>query len=238
MPGALPPLTGCVYAAARSALMRRGTAAFTLIELLVVIAIIAILAAILFPVFAKAREKARSSSCQSNVKQLMTCELMYVQDNDETFSISYVVPGMPQGGNGTNVNWWRFPLQPYIKNWQVFNCPSGRPDDNPASSTVQLIGNYGMTGALRGKTLAAVSQPVTVVCMGDALHWDGDLYAGMCYAYAGKASTGWFDASQAANQIEANTRHMAGSNLGFADGHVKWYQHSAIKSNMPAWVTP
>ena len=78
--------------------------AFTLIELLVVIAIIAILAAILFPVFAKAREKARTSSCSSNVKQLMTAEMMYVQDYDETFSPNYIDPGAVLGANGTNIN--------------------------------------------------------------------------------------------------------------------------------------
>jgi len=98
--------------------MRRG---FTLIELLVVIAIIAILAAILFPVFAKAREKARQSSCLSNMRQLGTALRMYCQDYDERYPLfGYVIPGfsVPGAGgsaDGSNVNMWRFWLMPYIK---------------------------------------------------------------------------------------------------------------------------
>ena len=108
--------------------MRKG---FTLIELLVVIAIIAILAAILFPVFAKAREKARQTSCASNVKQMVLGTLQYVQDYDERF------PGGLMNTNGTaqgpvsqsssftaawlTADW----IYPYVKNRQVFFCPSG-----------------------------------------------------------------------------------------------------------------
>jgi prepilin-type N-terminal cleavage/methylation domain-containing protein/prepilin-type processing-associated H-X9-DG protein len=90
--------------------MRRG---FTLIELLVVIAIIAILAAILFPVFARAREKARQASCQSNEKQIVLGLLMYNQDYDERFMSVRQCPGG-----------WNQLVQPYVKNWQLFECPS------------------------------------------------------------------------------------------------------------------
>src|SRR5215469_14250823 len=87
--------------------------AFTLIELLVVIAIIAILAAILFPVFAQAREKARAISCMSNLKQIGTASMMYVQDYDETFFGSY----MPnyRGADGSDSGHWPFRVAPYIK---------------------------------------------------------------------------------------------------------------------------
>ena len=111
--------------------MRRG---FTLIELLVVIAIIAILAAILFPVFAKAREKARQSSCLSNIKQLGLAELQYAQDYDECFS--------PLGYNNSNpADWgqmgWAVRIEPYAKNVQIFKCPSqslssARPEPVPS----------------------------------------------------------------------------------------------------------
>jgi prepilin-type N-terminal cleavage/methylation domain-containing protein/prepilin-type processing-associated H-X9-DG protein len=90
---------------------------FTLIELLVVIAIIAILAAILFPVFARARENARRSSCQSNLKQIGLGILQYAQDYDETMTPGY------QNGSG-NVGPWHGLIQPYVKSIQIFRCPS------------------------------------------------------------------------------------------------------------------
>lgn len=122
--------------------MRSRKQAFTLIELLVVIAIIAILAAILFPVFARAREAARKTSCLSNLKQIGLSTLMYVQDYDETFpwlmmdnrnndnstGLSY---GMAGGGpqlNGQRALFMEAKFQPYIKNYQLFGCPTLRPD--------------------------------------------------------------------------------------------------------------
>src|SRR5689334_16404655 len=96
--------------------MRRIRYGFTLIELLVVIAIIAILAAILFPVFAQAREKARSISCISNMKQLATANLMYVQDYDEVMTFGL--------GDSWWMNTWVRNTQPYVKNFQVYRCPS------------------------------------------------------------------------------------------------------------------
>ena len=112
--------------------MRRG---FTLIELLVVIAIIAILAAILFPVFAKAREKARQTACLSNVKQLMLGIKMYVQDYDEVNPYMRInldgwsggmtggVARYPGCVTGYFVPWFQA-VMPYVKNTQLWNCPS------------------------------------------------------------------------------------------------------------------
>ena len=101
--------------------MKRSRSGFTLIELLVVIAIIAILAAILFPVFAQAREKARGISCLSNMKQVGMATALYVQDYDETFPMNFYM-----GSNGPApcvfVVW--VALVPYIKNVQVYQCPS------------------------------------------------------------------------------------------------------------------
>src|SRR5439155_5908521 len=101
--------------------------AFTLIELLVVIAIIAILAAILFPVFARAREQARMSVCSSNFKQYSNAFLMYIQDYDETFPMWHInVPFKP---GELNLTTWDLSLQTYIKNFGVSRCPS---DPTPA----------------------------------------------------------------------------------------------------------
>jgi prepilin-type N-terminal cleavage/methylation domain-containing protein/prepilin-type processing-associated H-X9-DG protein len=124
---------------------RNRTPGFTLIELLVVIAIIAILAAILFPVFAQAREKARQTSCLSNCKQWATATLMYTQDYDETYPLAYgfyagawlTNAGVPYVGDTppdwrtTNTDWvtgmgeyWGNSVQPYVKNTQIGLCPS------------------------------------------------------------------------------------------------------------------
>jgi len=106
--------------------MRRG---FTLIELLVVIAIIAILAAILFPVFAKAREKARQSSCSSNVKQLVLGITMYQQDYSDTncnlfLGTAKTVVDATTDGLVPTAYSWRSVIQPYLKNQGILTCPS------------------------------------------------------------------------------------------------------------------
>jgi len=216
--------------------------AFTLIELLVVIAIIAILAAILFPVFAKAREKARQSSCSSNIKQLTLGFLQYNQDNDEKWDLTGPIPGMPRGTQVDNVCWWRFPIYPYVKNWQVYCCPNGiRNAQNAADSTNQFHFNYGYNSALNGRADADIKTPAELICFGDASHWNGDGCGGLSWAWSrvDRRPTGnACNASQQPNWVEDCTRHNAGSNLGFADGHVKWAAASNIAGMMPAARTP
>jgi prepilin-type N-terminal cleavage/methylation domain-containing protein len=117
---------------------------FTLIELLVVIAIIAILAAILFPVFSRAREQARKSACLSNAKQIGLAIQMYSQDWDEKLP-SWLTPC--HGGSPSALTWWE-QIGPYVKNWKVYECPSaGQSEWNsscwPRQPEAGFKNNYG-----------------------------------------------------------------------------------------------
>jgi len=215
---------------------------FTLIELLVVIAIIAILAAILFPVFARARAKARQSSCLSNTKQVMTAFLMYNQDYDEQWLYDSLVPGKPLGGQAANVCWWRFQLEPYLKNWGVLVCPDGLRDSVAAAdSTNQFHFNYGYNGNLRARKDGDIRAPAECVAFGDSSHWYGNLCNGLSFAWSRvdkRPAGNPCAASQSANWVDSCTRHNGGSNLGYADGHAKWLAAQAIQSMMPGAVTP
>ncbi len=221
----------------------RTRSGFTLIELLVVIAIIAILAAILFPVFARARAKARQASCLSNVKQLTLGLLMYMQDYDETHMIfSYPIPGMPRGSQGDNVNWWRFRLYPYVKNWDLFVCPDGlRNAADAADSRNQFHRTYGYNSNLNARREADVRRPAELLAMGDASHWNAAGCGGRSTAWASihkRPSGNPCNANQVVNQIEDCTRHNGGSNVSYGDGHAKWMAANAINGALPGMITP
>ncbi|MBI5832702.1 MAG: DUF1559 domain-containing protein [Armatimonadetes bacterium] len=191
--------------------------AFTLIELLVVIAIIAILAAILFPVFAKAREKGRQASCQSNLKQAGLAVAQYMQDYDSMYPFcrdyAYTATAWPSFWPG----WISNGITPYIKNEQVFRCPSRSNGWTSASGTrVSYCYNYGVFEANTGVSEASVSNTVAGVSR-MAMMWDSD--------------NSWSDnrgvlASRDVAQFAAGSRtytcwHMEKNNFLFADGHVK-----------------
>ena len=141
---------------------RRAHNGFTLIELLVVIAIIAILAAILFPVFAQAREKARQTSCLSNTKQIGIAFMQYTQDYDEYF------PGLFSGNWGASTARWMDNIQPYVKNAQIFNCPSDADQNNKYVPNLGLLnlnntppdrfGSYAASNAYWGNAGAGGSE--------------------------------------------------------------------------------
>jgi prepilin-type N-terminal cleavage/methylation domain-containing protein len=155
--------------------------AFTLIELLVVIAIIAILAAILFPVFAAAREKGRQTVCASNLKQIGSALLMYQQDNDEAFPLFYDTPFF--GGPGAIEHTWPGTLQPYSKSYDIWKCPT---DPNANDQPMNQFGSYFVNTYLNGwcnhpemngcghslcdaipPSLSAIPYPVTTVVLGE-----------------------------------------------------------------------
>ena len=138
----------------------RAGAAFTLIELLVVIAIIAILAAILFPVFAQARDKARQATCLSNLKQMGTAIMMYTQDHDET------LPGGINNGLPSNRTWMHV-IEPYTKNRAVFVCPSA-PDLTPAVTTGNGTGGYGANMLIMTNYTTQYGNPKALAELGDA----------------------------------------------------------------------
>jgi prepilin-type N-terminal cleavage/methylation domain-containing protein/prepilin-type processing-associated H-X9-DG protein len=135
-------------------LLRKNHAGFTLIELLVVIAIIAILAEILFPVFAQAREKARQTTCVSNMKQLGHGLMMYAQDYDENLPYGYMY-----SADRKTLWWWQDSIRPYVKNEAVYTCPSasphstwtgGRPPGTPNPLIRDYIANAAASAPDRG----------------------------------------------------------------------------------------
>lgn len=186
---------------------------FTLIELLVVIAIIAILAAILFPVFARAREAARKSSCQSNLNQLGKGFLMYVQDYDEMFP--QVWSGNPNIANNLN---WGPAIHPYIKNQQVYRCPS----DRLSASLVAC--SYNANNWLDRRSDAAILAHADAIILMDGYTSEGGNYS------VNNAATGnglnadytmWSTTGRATRQDKGLPRHSETNNMVFADGHVK-----------------
>jgi prepilin-type N-terminal cleavage/methylation domain-containing protein/prepilin-type processing-associated H-X9-DG protein len=199
----------------------RAQRGFTLIELLVVIAIIAILASILFPVFARARENARRSSCSSNLKQIGLGLMQYTQDYDEAFPLYYNAAAVNPMG-------WAEQVQPYIKSSQLFKCPSGLGTAS-ATPTDPTYSDYALNMMLssdnggnyvKGLSLAAITQPTLTVMVMDNTAGTSMNFAWGCGHYA---ACSLFPEGFAAFSDKAGIRHLDGQNYAFADGHVKWY---------------
>ncbi len=188
--------------------MRRG---FTLIELLVVIAIIAILAAILFPVFARAREKARQTSCLSNVKQLSLGLIMYAQDYDE---MTVIFSQGPSGGNPQ----WHYLIQPYLKNENIYICPS----QNPTVVFYGRLISYGIHRST-GVSLGSIREPAETLSLADVRYMDDEANSCSVFYVAPSAPLGSYGC--------LSKRHNDGLNVGFWDGHAKWMGREAVWSS-------
>ncbi|HCA46894.1 MAG TPA: hypothetical protein DEP45_05880 [Armatimonadetes bacterium] len=196
---------------------RRG---FTLIELLVVIAIIAILAAILFPVFARAREKAKQTSCLSNCKQMGLAVMMYVSDYDDNYPARQRPLAAPFTYNGythSSAILWYMAIEPYHKNVQVFNCPSA-----DVTWRGQYTGDtrYGINTHIAGNNSASnvsdIKKPAETIIIADSdwTHSTAD------YGF----SNSWMLANPPHVSRFIPSRHNGGANITLCDGHAKFYQ--------------
>ncbi|MDH7570500.1 MAG: DUF1559 domain-containing protein [Armatimonadota bacterium] len=229
--------------------MKRRTG-FTLIELLVVIAIIAILAAILFPVFARARENARKAACASNMKQIGQGLLMYSQDYDEL--------GMPNHGSyyiypqGVQrwAEWW-YIIQPYIKNWQILCCPSRvgltgqtvnvQKPDAPTGTYQVSYGKHGCGDAgFPGENPSScfwygryvlIEEPAQTIAFGE---WGGDPPRGnghrLCPHWHGPQAMNYTYVGSVDRFV-----HMGGAHYLFFDGHVKWMKYEQTLRPINMW---
>lgn len=234
---------------------RDAKAGFTLIELLTVIAIIAVLAAILFPVFARARENARRASCMSNLKQLGLAAMMYTQDYDEKYPYATThiptSPDAPPGGVWFGGNWaWQQILYPYTKSMQVVICPNGDPDhigitylDAPVTgqygANLFLI-PYGHTSPLETSiSIAQVEAASKTYLFFDSSNYAFDVVdatratASYQRYLPGAGDVGTTNCNTATTTGWRRSdcqsgRHFGGINVTFADGHVKWLKSAVM----------
>jgi prepilin-type N-terminal cleavage/methylation domain-containing protein/prepilin-type processing-associated H-X9-DG protein len=224
----------------RSGIARQG---FTLIELLVVIAIIAILAAILFPVFGRARENARRASCGSNLKQIGLGILQYTQDYDEVMVASWYGDSRVASDSANNYKWMDA-IQPYVKSTQLFDCPSSQAPryrvrggtdygsyvtNNGYYESGDLynppVSDYGgsptVSTPIGNTSLASLASPTTT-----ALVMDGQAEAGtpilgyFCY-WTNQSEVPTLSNSNPRTFQTAVERHLETINVLYCDGHVK-----------------
>jgi prepilin-type N-terminal cleavage/methylation domain-containing protein/prepilin-type processing-associated H-X9-DG protein len=218
--------------------------AFTLIELLVVIAIIAILAAILFPVFAQAKEAAKKSSCLSNSRQIGIGYVLYVQDTDDRYPPHVTERTAPTGTPDTKEARapfsYRIKLDPYIKSQAIFKCPSAPqwPAAEPGRWFTTDYGNNHSEAKLENAsqrqwyidnpdfgfnddvTQSNLAEPARFILIGDAGRASGLPSRGGMYPQP----WAFDDSAKPDNQQQARFagRHNKGGNIAYADGHAKY----------------
>lgn len=210
---------------------------FTLIELLVVIAIIAILAAILFPVFAQAREKARSISCLSNMRQMGSGFAMYTQDYDECLVPLAITPAAPPNSVvQANRTWWPDLIQPYVKNRQIFRCPSLPANRFGIGYNHPELGLW-LNGGL---SIAAIDKPADTVALADTAlisnptepdpnKWLPRAGNSDSYIFRTPNNLPWYNSDPA----RVVNRHQGMTNAVFVDGHAKAQKCSALGFQFP-----
>lgn len=213
---------------------RRICRGFTLIELLVVVAIIGILAAILFPVFAQAREKARQTACLSNEKQIGLAVMQYVQDSDERLFVCVKKVGVPASRTGAiaadaasleRARWWNV-LMPYIKSGGIFACPSdARPSKSKdADGNPTIARSYLANRAAESLTLAQLDDPAETMV---ATEKRSDVEDSWIEVFSGDFN---YDAATDSMPVASN-RHAGGLNCVFFDGHARWYKPAPINAS-------
>ena len=209
-----------------------GVRAFTLIELLVVIAVITLLAAILFPVFAQAREKARAASCASNVKNLGLAVLLYTQDYDEQFPLA------AYSRSDAEFVTWHDITDPYVRSKAIWHCPSsqvqtadagGQPTTHfgyNARYLTTIAPDFTTAAAHTAAALAAVEQPAETVLLVDAK-------ASIAGSWCGDDGKFLLPPSQPDAHCwgRPNPLHQGGSSLFWVDGHVKWQRPERFYTN-------
>ena len=229
-------------------LNHKNTPGFTLIELLVVIAIIAILAAILFPVFARARENARRSSCQSNLKQIGLGLIQYVQDYDEIMPAAWYGPS--SNGSTAASYKWMDAVQPYTKSEQVFNCPSHTTTQPYSFKDGTNYGSYAINATYSGTTafggadrnpptsdynassnvpisIASIEEPVTTVWVTD-IEKQGTAGTDLFWRFLFTSPQATINTTLTPTALVGHAssgripeRHLETTNVLYCDGHVK-----------------
>jgi prepilin-type N-terminal cleavage/methylation domain-containing protein/prepilin-type processing-associated H-X9-DG protein len=215
----------------------RTRSGFTLIELLVVIAIIAILAAILFPVFARARENARRSSCQSNLKQIGLGVMQYTQDYDEKLPRSFAnaqSSSCPAADRRPNNDTLWFQLEPYLKSTQVLVCPSftGATPTRSYGYNYIHLGDGCAAGSVR--SLASIAEVAQTIMMTDQVGANTDWAYSARYWLRNDSTATWANHSGSTSG-DVDDRHLETVNTLWVDGHVKSQKLTALQG--PAGCT-